>query len=344
MALSVRPPVAPMLAKLADEVPEGEGWRYEPKWDGIRALAFRDGPGVVLRSRDDRPLERYFPEVVTLLGEPSSDGWAIDGEIILVRPWGLAFDELLQRIHPAESRVRRLAAEWPATLIIFDILARDGRDLRGASTDARRAELEALAVELGIGPAPDRLSDLPPGPSWLLTPRTTDPEQARRWYADEEGIGQDGLIARRGEDPYREGKRAMLKIKHRRTVDCVVAGYRVAKSGDGVGSLLLGLFDGGELQYVGHTSSFRAAGRRKLLEDLQPYAGDGGFGEGRTPGGPSRWTGGRDTAWVPLRPELVCEVSFDRMQGVRFRHAATFIRWRPERPGSCTFDQLSSRR
>lgn len=356
MSLPVEPPVAPMLAKLAEGIPAGEGWRYEPKWDGIRVLVFRDGGDVRLISRDDRPLGRYFPELVELVAEAREDRWVADGEIVLVRPEGLAFDLLLQRIHPAASRVRKLAVEWPATLVLFDALARGDRDLRSLSNDERRSGLESLAGPLGAGTAPDDLAELRPGPAILLTPQTDDLAVAERWFADEEGMGQDGIIARRAEERYREGERAMVKVKHRRSLDCVVAGYRVSKGGDGVGSLLLGLYRGEELHYVGHTSSFRAKERRELLEELGPYrddadaaAGDdagpaerGGFGEAaRSPGGPSRWSRGRETAWVSLRPELVCEVSIDRMQGDRFRHAATFLRWRPDRaPRSCTFEQV----
>jgi ATP-dependent DNA ligase len=342
MTLPVEPPVHPMLAKLTASIPEGPGWRYEPKWDGFRALVWRDGDEVILRSRDDRPLERYFPELLEVTGATRADRWVADAEILVVRPEGLAFDALLQRIHPAESRVRRLAAEWPASLILFDLLARDDRDLRASPDDDRRTELEGLAPELDAPLPPDELALLRPGPAILVTPRTTDPALAARWFADEEGMGQDGVIARRGDQPYREGERAMVKVKHRRSVDCVVGGYRLAKVGDGVGSLLLGLYGSdGTLHYVGHTSSFKAAERRSLREQLAAYEGDGGFGQGRTPGGQSRWTGGRETAWVPLRPELVCEVSVDRMQGERFRHAATFERWRFDRdPRSCTFEQL----
>jgi ATP-dependent DNA ligase len=343
-----------MLAKLAEAIPAGEGWRYEPKWDGIRVLVFRDGEDVRLISRDDRPLGRYFPELVELVAGAPEPRWVADGEILVVRPDGLAFDLLLQRIHPAASRVRKLAAEWPATLVLFDALARGDRDLRGRSNDERRTELGSLADALGVGTAPDDLAQLRPGPAIVLTPQTDDLRVAERWFADEEGMGQDGVIARRAGERYREGERAMVKVKHRRSVDCVVAGYRLSKGGDGIGSLLLGLYLGEDLHYVGHTSSFRAAERRELLAKLRPLesepvseAGDrGGFGEAaRSPGGPSRWSRGRESAWVPLRPELVCEVSIDRMQGDRFRHASTFLRWRPERdPRSCTFDQVAGGR
>jgi ATP-dependent DNA ligase len=330
-----------MLAKVAADIPSGGDWRYEPKWDGFRAVAFRDGDDVRLMSRDDRPLARYFPEVVERCAAIEVDRWVGDGEIIVVRPDGLDFDLLLQRIHPAASRVAKLAAEWPATLVLFDLLARGDRDLRALDTDARRHELETFARDAHIRSAPDELARLDPGPEILLTPRTSAIDVARRWYADDEGIGQDGVIARLADTPYREGERVMVKVKHRRTIDCVVAGYRVAKAGDGVGSLLLGLYRDGVLHYVGHTSSFKAPERRELLVKLGPYEGDGGFGGGRAPGGQSRWSGGRDTAWMSLRPELVCEVSFERMQAHRFRHSARFLRWRDDRdPASCTFEEL----
>jgi ATP-dependent DNA ligase len=337
----VVPPLGPMLAKVAADIPSGDDWRYEPKWDGFRAMAFRDGDDVRLMSRDDRPLARYFPEVVERCAALTDDRWVGDGEIIVVRPDGLDFDLLLQRIHPADSRVAKLAVEWPATLVLFDLLARGDRDLRALDTDARRQELEAFARDARIPVAPDELARLGPGPEILLTPRTQAIDIAHRWYADEEGIGQDGVIARLANTAYREGERVMVKVKHRRSIDCVVAGYRVAKAGDGVGSLLLGLYGDGVLHYVGHTSSFKARERRELLAMLAPFEGDGGFGSGRAPGGQSRWSGGRDTAWVSLRPELVCEVSFERMQSHRFRHSARFLRWRDDRePASCTFAQL----
>ncbi|MEA2555942.1 MAG: hypothetical protein QOI60_1273 [Actinomycetota bacterium] len=341
----VVPPVPPMLAKLEDGLPDGDGWRFEPKWDGFRAIVFRDGETVQVQSRDTRSLDRYFPEVVEGVSALPEGSWVIDGELLIVTPEGLAFDALLQRIHPAASRVRTLADRTPATLIAFDILARGTDDLRSAPDDARRDELEAWARDMGVAVAPERLSELPPGPGILVTPRTRDRATALRWYADEEGMGQDGLIARCGDVTYRQGERAMIKVKHRRTVDCVVGGYRTAKDGEGVGSLLLGLYRGDVLHYVGHTSSFRAAQRRELAERLLPFHGEGGFGEGRSPGGISRWSSGRSTEWVPLRPELVCEVSVDRLQGERFRHAATFQRWRDDRdPASCTFEQVSRSR
>ncbi|MEP7059618.1 MAG: ATP-dependent DNA ligase [Actinomycetota bacterium] len=334
-----------MLARLEDTVPEGEEWRFEPKWDGFRALVFRDGDEIAVQSRDTRPLERYFPEVVSAVASLPPGSWVVDGEVLIMGSDGLDFGALLQRIHPAASRIQMLAEKTPATLVVFDILAAGSKDLRGSDDDARREELERWAASIGVGAAPEELDHLAPGPEILLTPRTKDRDTAMRWYADEVGIGQDGLIARRGDLLYREGERAMVKIKHRRTVDCVVGGYRLAKDGEGVASLLLGLYGGDVLHYVGHTSSFRAPQRRELLERLAPLEGEGGFGRGRSPGGLSRWTAGRSTEWTPLRPELVCEVSIDRMQGERFRHAATFQRWRDDRdPATCTFDQLSSGR
>jgi ATP-dependent DNA ligase len=221
-------------------------------------------------------------------------------------------------------------------------LERDGRDLRPLTTDERRAELEAMVRHLGAELAPDSPAGLHRGPALILTPRTDDPDVARRWFADVDGVGQDGIVAKRAEQRYVEGERVMVKVKHHRTADCVVGGYRLERNGDGVGSLLLGLYDGeGTLQYVGHTSSFRAKERRELRETLQPLVGGSSFGEGRSPGGPSRWSGGRDTEWVSLEPKLVCEVRYERLQAGRFRHSASIVRWRPDRdPKSCTFDQL----
>jgi ATP-dependent DNA ligase len=332
-----------MLAKLQEQIPEGSGWRYEPKWDGIRTLVFREPGETLLISREDRPLGRYFPEALAVLDAMPTERFVADGELVIVRPDGLAFDELLQRIHPAASRVRMLAEQWPVTLVLFDLLARGDRDLRRFPVLERRRELEALVRDLGGNAQARTVRDLRPGPEIVLTPQTADLALARAWFADEDGIGQDGIVAKREDLTYREGERAMVKVKHHRTADCVVGGYRLAKSGDGVGSLLLGLFDEERtLHHVGHTSSFKAAERRALLETLRPLEGGVSFEGGRSPGGPSRWTGGRDLSWVALRPERVCEVRFDRMQGERFRHAATFLRWRSDRePRSCPFAQLS---
>ncbi|HEX6843762.1 MAG TPA: ATP-dependent DNA ligase [Actinomycetota bacterium] len=332
-----------MLAKLEPEIPRGEGWTYEPKWDGFRTIVTVRGGEVTLASRDDRPMGRYFPEVVEVAA--GFDDVVADGEIVLVRDGRFSFEELQLRLHPAESRVRKLAAEIPATLILFDLLEEGEDDLRARPLAERRERLATFAARIGAATVPERSTDLPAGPECRLTPWTDDVEVAERWFADEEGLGQDGILAKRVDQPYQAGVRGWVKVKHRKTADCVVGGYRLAKGGDGIGSLLLGLHDDdGRLHYVGHTSSFKAAERRSLLAALAPLEGGAGFGgEARSPGGPSRWSGGRDTDWVPLDPVLVCEVAFDRVQSGRFRHAATFVRWRDDRtPDSCTFAQVGA--
>ena len=334
--------VKPMLAKSEEELPLGDGWRYEPKWDGFRAIVTRDADGVRIDSRGDRPLGRYFPEIIELLAGQPPATYVMDGEILMVVNGAMDFETLQLRLHPAASRVNKLAGEIPATFVAFDLLEVDGRDVRSLTADERRAELEALIERMGAELAPDGPAGLHPGPALILTPRTDDVEIARRWFADLDGVGQDGIVAKRAEQRYVEGERVMVKVKHHRTADCVVGGYRLARNGDGVGSLLLGLYDdAGSLQYVGHTSAFKAKERRELRETLAPLEGGSSFGEGRSPGGPSRWSGGRDTEWVPLEPKLVCEVRFERLQGGRFRHSASIVRWRTDRdPRSCTFDQL----
>ncbi len=336
---------APMLAKLEGDVPQGPGWTYEPKWDGFRAIVTVTSdtpPEVGLASRGARPMARFFPELVELLADRGAGPYVADGEIVLVRPGRLAFELLQLRLHPAASRVRKLAAETPASLILFDLLEAGGKDLRALPLEERRARLTELARASGAPPAPERLEELALGPGLWLTPWTADLDIARRWFADEAGLGQDGIVAKRDDQPYEPGVRGWTKVKHRRTVDCVVGGYRVAKGGDGVGSLLLGLYDGdGAMHLVGHTSSFKAAERRAMVQVLAPLEREGSFEGGRRPGEPSRWSGGKDMTWVSLEPVLVCEVSIDRMEGGRFRHAATFVRWRDDRdPRSCTFDQL----
>ena len=333
MTLPVAPPIEPMLAKLSSAIPESDGWHYEPKWDGFRALVFFDGREAYLQSRDLKPLNRYFPELQEKLPSVLTAPMVIDGEIVIVGERGLDFDSLLMRIHPAESRVRKLAAETPSSFIAFDLLADGAEDHRQTPFAERRQLLEAR-----VGPCPAPL---------YLTPATLDPALARQWFEQFEGAGLDGVVAKRLDEPYQPGVRAMLKIKHTRTADCVVGGLRWYKGSDGnaVGSLLLGLYDGeGVLHHVGHTSSFKANERVEVAEKLRPYiTGDesSGFGAGRTPGGPSRWNSGKDVSWVRVRPELVCEVRFDHLHGERFRHAATFARWRPDKPPSqCTYDQL----
>ena len=334
---------APMLALAKPEMPRDEGWTFEPKWDGFRAIVAAGGEGGVrVVSRDGRPLGRYFPEIVALVAERPAARFVADGEIVRIDGGRMAFDELQLRLHPAESRVRKLAGEIPATLILFDLLQDDGGSLLDRPLAERRARLAGLGKRLDVPVAADRLEEMPPGPGMFLAPWTDDPATAARWFADEGGLGEDGVVAKRPEQAYLPGERGWVKVKHRRSADCVVGGYRAAKNDDGVGSLLLGLYDGDVLHYVGHTSSFRAEERRLIRETLAPLEGGVSFEDGRAPGGQSRWSGGRDTDWVSLEPSVVCEVSFDRLQGGRFRHAATFVRWRPDRdPRSCTFAQLA---
>ena len=333
---------APMLAKVQPEMPVGEGWTYEPKWDGFRTIvAVEAGGRAQLASRDGRPLGRYFPELIALL-EQVAGPFVADAEIVRVAPGRMDFDELQLRLHPADSRVRKLAGEIPATLIVFDLLRIGDDDLTGLPFGERRARLASKAAASGWEPAPGSLDDVPTGPTVLVGPSTDVPETARGWFDDDVGIGQDGIIAKRMDQAYLSGERGWVKVKHRSTLDCVVGGYRLSKTGDGIGALLLGLYDGdGTLHYVGHTSSFKAKERRDMLEVLKPLEGGESFEGGRAPGGQSRWSAGKETAWVALEPVLVCEVTIDRMQYGRFRHAATFVRWRGDRdPRSCTFSQL----
>ncbi len=335
MTLPFAPPVPPMLAKLTAEIPEGDGWLYEPKWDGFRAIVFFDGSAANLQSRDLKPLARYFPELQASLQEVLPRPLILDGEVVIMTDHGLDFDALSLRIHPAESRVRKLAADMPSSFVAFDLLADGERDLRETPFAERRVMLE-LALKAVEAPA-------------YLTPMTRDRDEATDWFERFEGAGLDGVVAKRADDAYQPNVRAMLKIKHLRTVDCVVGGFRWNRGEEGrsVGSLLLGLYDGdGVLHHVGHTSSFKAAEKKALVKTLEPYRTDDegvGFGQGRTPGGPSRWTTDRTMDWHRLRPELVCEVTFDHLQGERFRHAATFRRWRPDKPPrDCTFDQIAT--
>lgn len=334
MDLPVMPPVAPMLAKLKDEMPRGEGWLYEPKWDGFRAIVFRDGDEVLIASRDKKPLDRYFPELEAPLKNRLPDRCVVDGEIVVATEGGLDFDSLLLRIHPAASRVKLLATEYPTSFVVFDILAEAGRSHMDSPFTERRAALERTLPQ----GSPD---EVPQPLQVLLTLQTPDPDEGQRWFEGLEVLGLDGIIAKRAEGTYRPNERALVKVKHKHTVDCVVGGYRLSKAGDGIGSLLLGLYSDGVLHYIGHTSSFKAAERRALLNELRQLEGEGGFGAGRTPGGPSRWKSGQEDQWVPLQPVLVCEVSYDYLQGDRFRHASTFQRWRLDKsPEECTWDQL----
>jgi ATP-dependent DNA ligase len=335
------PPIEPMLAKLADELPPAGGYLYEPKWDGFRAIVFRGAHDVYIQSRDSRPLDRYFPELHDALLERLPANCVIDGEIVIATAGGLDFDALQLRLHPAESRVAKLAKETPASFVAFDLLARGTRDLMAVPQAERRAALEKALANVK---APV-----------YLTPVTRDRATALDWLTRFEGAGLDGVIAKPLASPYLPGKRAMLKVKHARTADCVVAGFRWHKSGkDTVGSLLLGLYDdNGVLQHVGVTSSFTMAARKQLAKELAPLRKDamqehpwrdwaGAAAESsRMPGGQSRWSAGKDLSWEPLRVERVCEVKYDHMQGDRFRHAAIFLRWRADKqPQDCRYDQL----
>ncbi len=336
MPLPFEPPLEPMLAKAGAEIPSGEGWHYEPKWDGFRCIVYNDPPSIGLQSRDLKPLNRYFPELIQGLGAALPLPMVLDGEIVIMTSHGLDFDALQQRIHPAESRVRKLAAETPAAFVAFDLLAADGVDLRGRPFRERSARLRELLDGVAV-PA-------------FVTPSTEDRAVALDWFARFEGAGFDGVVAKRLEGRYEPGKRSMIKVKHGRIADCVVGGFRWNRGEEGrsVGSLLIGLYDNdGTLHHVGHTSSFTAAEKRELVTTLAPLVdgngvgNDDGFGKGRTPGAPSRWQSGKDADWVRLRPELVCEVRYDYLQGNRFRHASGFLRWRTDKPPKdCKFDQL----
>ncbi|MGO8686569.1 MAG: ATP-dependent DNA ligase [Candidatus Dormibacteria bacterium] len=324
---TLHPPLQPMLCRSETEIPPGPGLVYEPKWDGFRCIVFRDGDTLHLESRNSLPLQRYFPELLDPLRAALPARAVVDGEIVIAGPRGLDFDALQLRLHPAATRVRMLAAESPATFIAFDLLAEGEEDLRDQPLHARARRLRAA---------------LTPSPQVALTPQTTDAGEAAAWFDRYEGAGCDGVVAKPLDSTYRSGDRGWTKVKHLRTVDCVVGGYRRDLKMDAVASLLLGLHDEtGVLHHVGHTSSFSAAERRELLVRLRPLEGGTSFGEGRTPGGPSRWTRGRDADWVAVRPELVCEVAFDHLQGNRFRHASRFLRWRPDKAAAeCGYDQL----
>jgi ATP-dependent DNA ligase len=340
----IAPPIEPMLATLAESIPSDGGYLFEPKWDGFRAIVYR-GTGaseLYIQSRDSRPLDRYFPELHESLLERLPQSCVIDGEIVIVTEHGLDFDLLQLRLHPAASRVAKLAKETPASFVAFDVLAAEGSDLRDKPQHERRKVLEKLMK--GIGPPV------------YLTPMTQDRRSAERWLAEFEGAGLDGVVAKPPESPYQPGKRTMVKVKHVRTADCVVAGFRWHKSGkDRIGSLLLGLYDkGGVLQHVGVTSSFTMARRKQLVDELAPLRKNPLEGHpwrewaelqahelNRMPGAQSRWSAGKDLSWEPLRIERVCEVKYDHLQGDRFRHAAVFLRWRPDKqPKDCRYDQL----
>jgi ATP-dependent DNA ligase len=348
MRLPFEPPVEPMLAKAASALPDGDGWLYEPKWDGFRALVFRDGDETYIQSRDLKPLDRYFPELAEPLRAQLPERCVLDGEVVIARGGALDFEALLLRIHPAASRVRMLAAETPASFVAWDLLALGDEDLRTVPQGERRVRLEAV-----LGSA---------APPVHLTPATKDRALAGDWFNHFEGAGLDGVVAKRLDGTYQPGKRAMIKVKHERTADCVVAGFRWHKNGPGthIGSLLLGLFDDeGKLHHVGVTSSFTWERRAALVDELAPlragameghpwreWADWAGYGEAdasgqRMPGATSRWNRGKDLSWEPLRCERAVEVTYDHLQGDRFRHATTFRRWRPDKsPQDCRYDQL----
>jgi ATP-dependent DNA ligase len=343
MKLPAPPPIEPMLAKLSPSLPAGEDWLFEPKWDGFRTLVFRDGGELLLQSRDTKPMNRYFPELEAPLLAQLPERCVVDGEIVIAGAEGLAFEALLLRIHPAASRVAMLAKAAPASIVLWDLLALGDRDLRGAPLRERRALLEQTLAGAT--------------PPVHVTPATRDRALAEDWFRRFEGAGLDGVIAKRLDDTYHPGQRTMIKVKHERTADVVVGGFRWHKDGKGtaVGSLLLGLYDdGGVLHHVGVCASFTMARRRALVDELAPLrvnALDGhpwaswasGMEEAhqRMPGATSRWNRSKDLRWEPLRVERVCEVAYDHMQGDRFRHTAQFRRWRPDKqPRDCTYAQL----
>jgi ATP-dependent DNA ligase len=319
-----------MEARSVEQIPSGPEWLYEPKWDGFRCLAFRDGDTVALQSKAGQPLGRYFPELVEGLKQTAAKRFVIDGEIVIVSGGKLSFDDLLMRIHPAEKRIRKLAAETPARLLAFDLLVdARGRDLTALPLSERRERLEDLFAKSPIAVAE-------------VSPSSADRPEALRWMKDYGAIGCDGVVAKLAGEPYHSGDReAMRKIKRLRTADCVVGGFRYASNSKAIGSLLLGLYDAdGLLHHVGFASSFTAAERAELKAIVEPLKGGQGF-TGRAPGGPSRWSTERSGEWERLAPKLVCEVRYDHFSGGRFRHGTKLLRWRPEKkPRQCTFDQL----
>jgi ATP-dependent DNA ligase len=330
MKLSLPLDYTPMEAKSVDAIPTGDQWQYEPKWDGFRCLAFRDGAEVELRSKSGQPLTRYFPELVEALRSLPAKRFVLDGEIVVPVGKSLSFDDLLMRIHPAESRVRKLAAETPASLIVFDLLVDEkGKALVGLALEERREKLEAFAAK-----------NFAARGTVLLSPATPDESVARAWLKGRGGL--DGVIAKRIDLPYRTGERTgMQKIKRMRTADCVVGGFRYASKSRVIGSMLLGLYDDdGLLQHVGFTSSFTDAERKTLVPKLEQLIGPPGF-TGQAPGGPSRWSSARSAEWEPLKPKLVVEVQYDHFSGGRFRHGTRFLRWRPDKtPRQCTMEQV----
>ena len=331
--LPIHPPFPPMEARSADEIPSGNNWLYEPKWDGFRCLAFRKGNEVLLQSKSGQPLGRYFPEMVEALRQLPKKQFVLDGELVIISGGKLAFDDLLMRIHPAESRIRKLSRKTPASYLVFDLLV----DEKGHSLVKRPLAERWRALGdffQGIAPSSIRRS-----------PATTDLTEAQHWMADLSGSGFDGVIAKRLDMLYTSGERTgMVKIKNIRSADCVVGGFRYASTGKGIGSLLLGLYnDDGLLNHVGFTSSFNSEMRAKLKPIVEKLEGGSGF-TGNAPGGPSRWSTERSGEWIPLKPKLVCEVTYDHFSGGRFRHGTKFLRWRPDKdPKLCTYEQLAGR-
>lgn len=327
--LPVKPPFPPMEAKRLAKIPTGDGWQFEPKWDGFRALVFRDGHAVAIQSKAGQPLGRYFPELVEAFRSLGPKQFVVDGEIVVPVEGILSFDDLLLRIHPAESRINKLAAASPAHFYGFDVLYAKGKALHTLPIEKRRERLEAFFETVEH-------------PLIHLSPATTDRRIASEWFSELGPLGLDGVMAKRLGEPYHSGDReGMVKVKHLKTADCVVGGFRYGEGTKSVGSLLLGLYDDeGRLVYIGHTSSIRKDDRVALTKQLESMRGENPF-EVRMPGGPSRWSGERSTEWEPLRPELVCEVEYDYFSQGRFRHGSKFLRWRPEKkPQQCTMDQV----
>jgi ATP-dependent DNA ligase len=328
--LPLQVPFAPMEAKSVETIPTGDGWQYEPKWDGFRCLAFRDGKQVVLQSKAGQPLARYFPELVAALLQVTPERFVLDGEIVIVRDGRLSFDDLLMRIHPAKSRIDKLSKLTPCTLMVFDLLVdTDGSLLIERPLRERRVGLERFYAHSGKSPL------------LKLSAATSEAAAARRWMTELAESGCDGVVAKALDDPYLSGERSMRKIKRIRSADCVVGGFRLASKGGMVGSLLLGLYgEDGLLHHVGYTSSFTQKQRAELMAILKPHLGGEGF-TGNAPGGPSRWSTERSGQWERLQPRLVIEVSYDHFSGERFRHGTKFLRWRPDKHlGSCTFQQV----
>jgi len=334
MTLPIKPPFAPMEAKRVDRIPAGDTWQFEPKWDGFRAMVFRDGDDVELQSKAGQPLARYFPELIDAFRTLKPKEFVLDGEIVVPAGGRLSFDHLLQRIHPAASRIRKLAEETPAHYFAFDLLVANGKPLIDQPIETRRAQLEKFFEKIDH-------------PLLRLSPATTDRKTADKWFSQFSDMGLDGVMAKQLGEPYHSGDReGMVKVKHLKTADCVVGGFRYGEKGgqptDFVGSLLLGLYDDeGRLVYIGHTSSIKQADRAELTKKLESMKADNPF-EVRVPGGPSRWATEKSSEWTPVKPVLVCEVEYDYFSQGRFRHGSKFLRWRPDKkPQQCTMDQVT---